>query len=177
MKSATNLVFKVMNILAWIVFIGEMIKAGAILFDYFFSIFKNPEAVKNLKPILGLDLFNLKQYDIVEYSIIVIIIVMLELTKAYIAFMVIKVFSTIKISNPFSIEISKYLERISYLLLGFWALAMLFDWRVEYLMKHVTGLDNLLISNEIILLVGVVFVFAQIFKRGVEIQTENDLTV
>jgi len=39
------------------------------------------------------------------------------------------------------------------------------------------GMKGELISGEIHLLAGVIFVISQIFKKGVEIQSENELTV
>ena len=37
--------------------------------------------------------------------------------------------------------------------------------------------DSTLISGDFIFLAGIVYVFSQIFKKGVEIQSENELTV
>jgi hypothetical protein len=54
---------------------------------------------------------------------------------------------------------------------------MLYNGHAEWLSKRIAGLQENLISGEFILLAGVVFVFSQIFKKGVEIQSENELTI
>jgi hypothetical protein len=48
---------------------------------------------------------------------------------------------------------------------------------------HVAGLQRYMgipgnpISIELIILAGLLYILAQLFKRGIEMQTENDLTV
>jgi hypothetical protein len=99
------------------------------------------------------------------------------LSEAYIAFLVIKVLSKIKMANPFTLEVSNILERLSYTMLGTWIVAMLYNGHTKWLLKKLPGLAVNLISGEFIFLAGVVFVIAQIFKKGIEIQSENELTV
>jgi hypothetical protein len=97
--------------------------------------------------------------------------------EAYIAYLVIKVLSKIKLSNPFTLEVVNILEKISYFMFGTWMVAGLYYVYTKWLSKEITGLPENLVSGEFIFLAGIVFVFSQIFKRGVEIQSENELTV
>lgn len=163
-----------MNVLAWVTFIGLLIKAGAILISYGVSI-TNPEGAKDLY--LGVNLYTLRQLNFWQYTLLVSFMIALELLKSYIAFLVIKVLSKIKLANPFTIEISNLLERISYFIFGTWIIAVLYNAHTRWLVKRIAGVPENLISEEFIFLAGVVFVFAQIFKKGVEIQSENELTV
>ncbi|MFL5742001.1 MAG: DUF2975 domain-containing protein [Flavisolibacter sp.] len=174
MRTKTQKLLAAMNVLSWITFIGLMIKAGAILISYCISMF-NPEGSKNLYS--GLDLYGLRQYSFFHYNLNVCLMIALFVLQGYIAFLVIRALSRIKLSNPFTAELSKVLEQISYFMLATWVLAMIFNLQSAWLMKQVSGLRENLISGEFIFLAGVVFVIAQIFKRGVEIQTENELTV
>ncbi len=174
MKSRTEQILMVMHILAWITFIGLMIKAGAILVSYGVSVV-NPEGSKNLYK--GLDLRNLREYDFWNYTAVVSLKVALVLIEVYIAYLVIKILSRIKIENPFRMEFAKTLEKISYYILGAWVVAMIYNAQIQWLSKHVDGLEQDIVSGEFIFLAGIVFVIAQIFKRGVEIQAENELTV
>ena len=53
MSKKTDRLLLIMNILSWIVFVGLMVKAGAILISYGVSI-GNPEGAKNLSNGLNL---------------------------------------------------------------------------------------------------------------------------
>jgi hypothetical protein len=174
MKTNTERILAIMNVLSWIVFIGLLIKAGAYLVSYGVSI-GNPEAARNLY--MGLNLSSLRQFDFWHYSATAFLMVVLEILKAYIAFLVIRVLSKIKLENPFKMEISKILERISYFIFATWIIAIIYNSYTNWLSQKITGLRTNMISEEFILLAGVVFVFSQIFKKGVELQSENELTV
>ena len=174
MKSRTGTLLKILHVLAWISFIGLLVKAGAILFSYFVSI-ANVEGSKNLYN--GLNLHNLRQHDFGHYTAVVSLLAALELLKAYVAWLVIKVLGTIKLASPFTVEVSNLLEKIAYYIFGTWVLAVLFNAHIKWLSKSIDGLREHMISEEFILLAGVVFVFSQIFKKGVELQQENEMTV
>ena len=174
MKTRTEQILKVMNVLTWIAFIGLMIEAGSILVSYGVCLV-NPEGIRNLYK--GLDLYKLWQFDFWHYTLTVAFMVALAILKAYVAHLVIKILSIIKLSNPFTMEISDILERISYFVLGIWAIGMLHNAHTEWLLKRVTGISEDAVSGESILIAGIVFIMSQIFKKGVEIQSENDLTV
>ncbi|MEO7766322.1 MAG: DUF2975 domain-containing protein [Ferruginibacter sp.] len=174
MKNKTEKLLAVMNVLTWITFIGLLIKSGAILTTYVMSI-GNPVGAKNLY--MELNLYSLRQFNFWNYTTTVSFLFALAVLEAYTAYLVIKVLSKIKLANPFTIEVSILLEKISHLILGTWVIAMLYNEQIRWLMKRITGLQQNTISGEFIFLAGVVFVMSQIFKKGVEIQSENELTV
>ncbi|HEU0064405.1 MAG TPA: DUF2975 domain-containing protein, partial [Flavisolibacter sp.] len=154
--------------------IGLMIKAGAILISYGVSIW-NPEGAKNLY--MGQNLYNLRQYNFFHYTLMVSFMVALLVLEAYIAYLVIRVLSRIKLANPFTFEVSGLIQKISYFIFGTWIMGMLYNAHTIWLLKRIAGFQENMISGEFIFLAGVVFVFSQIFKKGVELQSENELTV
>jgi hypothetical protein len=174
MKTKTDTLLAVMNVLSWVTLIGLIVKAGAIIISYGVSI-RNPAGAKNLY--MGWDLYNLRQFDFWHYTGTVLLMIAILLSEAYIAFLVTRVLAKIKMTNPFTMEVSKILEKIGYFILLTWVAAMLYNGHITWLSKRITGLQENLISGEFLLMAGVVFVFSQIFKKGVEIQTENELTV
>jgi hypothetical protein len=174
MTKKTNSILAAMHVLAWVTFFGLCIKAGAILFSFGVSLL-NPEGARNLY--LGLNLFNLKQLDFGNYVSIVLLLVAITMLEAYIAYLVARVLSKIKLQNPFTIEISRLLEKISYSILATWVVVMIYDLLVAEILKKIPESNVQYISGEFIFFAGVVFVISQIFKKGVEIQTENELTV
>ena len=109
MKIETKQILTIIHILAWIIFIGVCLKTGAILnsffiSSFFISLFINPVAAENLH--LGLNLSDLYHFNITHYTIIVTLIIFLSALKAYIFYLVIKIFSKINFVNPFNTEIS-----------------------------------------------------------------------
>lgn len=174
MKSKTERILTVMIVLSWVVFIGLAIPAGAILVCYWVSVI-NPEASKNLYK--GLNLSSLRQFSFWHYKLIVAFMVAMAVLKSYVAYLVIKVLSEIKMVNPFTREIARRLEKIGYFIFGIWIITMFYDLDIAWLAKRIVGVQENYISPEFMFLAGVVFVIAQIFNKGVEIQSENDLTV
>ena len=88
----------------------------------------------------------------------------------------------VDINQPFSKNVGRFLFRMSYLSL----LIGLFSWSgaeySEWLLSKGVKLPDLqylrLGGADVWLFMGVtIFVIAQVFKRGIEIQTENELTV
>ena len=173
-KTKTETILVIMNVLTWIIFIGLMIEAGAVLVSYGVSIV-NPKAV--IKMYKGLDFYSLSQYDFWHYTGIISLKAAILIIEAYTAFLVIKVLSTIKITNPFTMDVAQRLEKIAYMLILAWGAIILYNGQLKWLSKEVAGLRENSLPAELIFYAGLVFVIAQIFKKGVEIQTENELTV
>jgi Protein of unknown function (DUF2975) len=173
-KTRTEKILAVMYVLSWIAFIGLIVQAGAILISYGVSV-ANPVAAKDLY--MKLNLYPLRQSNFWYYTVKVIMMVALLVLKAYTAWLVVKVLSTIKLKDPFTMETAKMLERISYFILITWVLDLLHNAYTKWLSEGLAGLRESLVLNEFIFLAGVVFVIAQIFKKGVEIQSENELTI
>jgi hypothetical protein len=172
-RSAEKLL-KIMPTLAWIVFFGFMIEAGAILVSYFIS-WSKPEGAKNLYN--GLNLYDLRQFNFWYYTLSVSFLVALPIMKSWVSFQVIKTLSKFNLKNPFTMEVAMRLEKISLLTLGTWFVTLLSNILTSWLLKITGKLYGNWLSGEFIFMVGLLFIISTVFKRGVEIQSENDLTV
>ena len=174
MYTRTEHILKVMLVLTWLAYIGVIIKTGAILISYGVSYF-NPQASLNLY--MGLNLNPLRELNFWYYTCTVSFIVATLAMKAFVLSLVIKVLSKVNLMNPFKIEVANTLEKISQVLLGIWVVAFLNNSYMGWLLKS-TGIEQeQLATEEFIFVAGLVFIISQIFKRGVEIQSENELTV
>ncbi|NEM98096.1 DUF2975 domain-containing protein [Pontibacter burrus] len=173
-KTQTQTILTIMHVLAWIVFIGLLIKTGAILFTFIFSYFK-PTVAQDLYR--GLDLYDLRQASFYNYSLHYSFIVALSAMKAYIAYLVIQTLSKVNLQNPFTAEVAGRVAAISYVLLGSWIVLQLSSAHSKWLAKSTGELLSSGNGGEYLFIAGLVFIIAQIFKRGVEIQSEQELTV
>jgi hypothetical protein len=172
-KTRTEQILKIMRILAWVALFGLIVEAGATLISYGVS-WVRPEAARNLYG--GLNLYDLRQFSFMHYTVSVFFVVLLSCMKAFVAFLVIKTLSKVNLMSPFKIEVARILERISYVLIGVWIIAMVSNAHTRWLLKTIGEVQER-VGGGFILVAGLVFIMSQVFKRGVEIQSENDLTI
>jgi hypothetical protein len=169
----TERILKIMKFFSWFAFIGLMIKAGAILVTYLLSI-GNAEVSKNLYE--GLNMYQYRTYSFIQYSFIIAYKVLLFASEAYIAYLVIKLLQKLNIKQPFNVDVQKLMQQISNSIFYLWILAIVHNMHTQIIgKKHDFEMD--LISSDFVFLSLIIFIFAQIVKRGIEIQSENDLTI
>jgi len=166
-------ILKIMYVFAWLAFIGLCIQTGAIIFSYLVSL-NNPEASKNLFG--GLNLSEYYNYNIAQYSIIVFYKVLLYALEAYIAFILIKLLKDLDIKNPFNQFVSDLMKNTSISIFVLWIIAMIHNTHIQFIGKK-QGFEMELFSSDFVFLAAVIFIFTKIVQRGIELQTENDLTI
>ena len=129
----TKDILKSMMFISWVVFIGLLIKAGTMLFLYFLSI-AAPEISENLFE--GINLSEYYNHSFWQYTLIVSYKVLLFATEAYIAFLVIKLLSSLNLQNPFNVTVLILMNKISYTIFGLWVLAIIHNTHVQFLAKR-----------------------------------------
>jgi hypothetical protein len=182
MKSRTQLVLKILYVLSWIIFVGVCIEAGGSIFSAFYTLVINSINARTFW--VGNDLSGLYTYGREHFFAETLLISAASVIKVCIFYQIIKNLhpKKISISQPFSREVGRLIFNISYLSLfiGFISLwgVKYTEWLVEQGVKmpdiqylRLGGADVWLFMSVIL------FVLAQIFKRGIEIQSENELTV
>ncbi len=175
MTAKTLVILKTMNVLFWVIFIGLCIKTGAILVSFSVSLFVNPAGANNLY--LGLDLSDLFTFDKMHYVSIVSSIILINGLKAYIAYLVVRIFFKFTLTSPFEANITSLISEISYVALATGILAIVASGYSDWLAKKGIPIPQDWGSGEILFFAGVIYIIAQVFSKGKEIQTENDLTV
>lgn len=105
----------------------------------------------------------------------------ISLLKAYLFYSVIMLVSKLDLSKPFNSFVSTTITKISYTTFSIGILSYIALETTKNLQHHDYVTDNLdqfwADSEAFILMAAVIYVIAAIFKKGVEIQNENDLTV
>lgn len=182
-KITTNQILRVLQILSWIIFIGLCIEAGGIIVNTFITLFINPAGVKNFWE--GSEyLSSLFKFDQGHFIVITLIMIIVAVLKAIMFYLIVKVFTDkkLKISQPFSMELSRFIIYQSYLALGIGLFSHggfeYSGWLTQQGVKS-ADLQSLQIAGaDVWLFMAVIlFVIVQIVKRGIEIQKENDLTI
>jgi hypothetical protein len=140
--------------------------------------FINPEWAKRTYEV-DLNLYGIREHSVVYYTCAMCLTIAVSVLKALIWFVVFALLSKLKLQTPFSIEVEKKLERIAYLLLGVWIVSSIFWKMYIYYLSRDTGIQ-LPANNsgdEYLFMAGMIYIISQVFKRGIEIQEENQLTV
>ena len=81
------------------------------------------------------------------------------------------------VRHPFTEAVSEQLSKISYVAVSAGLLAYIAQGHTKWLTKSGMDLSENWGSGEFLFLAGIIFIIAQIFKRGIELQTENELTI
>lgn len=178
MKKMNNIVFKGLLVIAWIIFVGLSIEAGAIIVNFIFSIFK-PEFVGKLYQKLDLSaMYRQSQMSFYTiYSFIIVIVVL----KAYLFYLVVEMMHKLDLNKPFNNLVSKQITKISYLTFSIGLLSYVAQETVGRILRKSYEVGSLnqfwTDSQAFILMAAVIYVISVIFSRGIELQNENDLTV
>ena len=178
MSNRNNYVFIGLHVVAWLIFVGLCIEGGALIVNFVCSIFK-PEFVKNLYQKLDLsEMYNRSKWVFYGmYSFILVVAVL----KAYLFYIVAMLMHKIDLSKPFNSFVSAQITKISYCTLSIGILSYIARQTAKHLQKDGYAVDNLNQfwgdSQAFILMAAVIYVIATIFRKGVEIQNENDLTI
>lgn len=178
MSQTKNLVFTVVKIVAWLIFVGLCIEAGGLIVNFFFSLFK-PEFVGNLYQ--KLDLSQMYKESKMAFFGVYSFILFISILKVWLFYTVIKLVHKMDLNKPFNSFVSKQISQISYFTISIGLLSHIAREVVKTLMHHGFVPENLnqfwVDSQAYILMGAVIYIIAVIFKKGIELQNENDLTI
>lgn len=173
-STRTQKILRILGILAWAACFGLIIQGVSTFLSYIVSI-QEAKASSNLYR--GLDLSALREFSMLHYNLTVLYLVLVAFMKASIAWMLAKSLDTVNAQSPFSEKMARMLERISLVLLCLGIISFVHNIHSTWLWK----VSNLDIERgplpEYLFTALLVYAVSQVYKRGVEIQSENELTV
>jgi len=182
MKISTKQLLQVLYILSLIIFVGVCIEAGGSIFSSFYTLVINSVNASNYW--VGNDLSALYRYDHGHFLALTSLISISALLKVCMFFLVAKMLHQKKldISQPFSREVKIFITWLSVLSLGIGFFTAWGAGYTEWLVKQGIQMPDTqhlrLGGADVWFFMGVVlFIIAQVFKKGIEMQTENELTV
>ena len=171
-------ILMLITVIIWSIFIGLCIQAGTLIFTFIYSLIQ-PIISKDLYE--GLNLFSLQTHSKWQYIALVTLLISISILKAQLFYTMIRIFIKIDLIHPFSKGIAKLISKLSYIAFTLGVTQLLCSTLVKRLDPEafqIMGIDNHLSGSfEYFLLSALIFAIAQVFKRGVEIQAENELTV
>jgi hypothetical protein len=168
-------VLSVMNVLFWIAFIGLCIKTGALIFSFILSLIFYPKAASNLY--LGLNLSALITYQKLMFVAVVSLLIFITAQKATIAYYALQCFRRFNPDRPFDNGLAYLFTKISHIALVTGVLAIFAHQYSKWIAKKGVVIPIDWGGNEILFFAGVIYLLALTFKKGAELQQEQDLTV
>jgi hypothetical protein len=177
-KIGTPEILKFLNILSWIIFIGLCVEAGMYLFNGIYTMTINSYNARFLNL---LDLYNFSPSHYIQEMILMSIVAVL---KAIMFYLIVKMLheKKLNVTQPFTAEMGRFIFYMAYLAFGiglfsYWA-SKFNNWLTTNGVK-LPALETLNLEGASVwIFMGVIlFVIGQVFKRGIEIQSEIDLTI
>ena len=173
-----DFIFKALTVIAWVIFVALCIEACALLVNFIYSLY-NPAVLKNLYQ--KLDLSEMYNRSTAAYYSIYTFILVIAFLKAGLFYDVIKLVSKLDLNRPFSSFVSKQISSISYTTFAIGLISLVARQTANNLSHKgfdVNRLNDFWVDSQAyILMAGVIYAIATIFKRGIEIQNENDSTI
>ena len=173
-----NFVFKMLSIVAWVIFVGLSVEAGALIVNFIFCLY-NPEFVHNLYQ--KLDLSEMYRSSKWAFFCMYSFILVISIFKAFLFYLLVVLTSKVDLSKPFNNFVSEQISKIGAFTFSIGLLSYIAKQSAQNLQHHGYEIDQLnqfwVDSQAFILMAAIVYVIAIIFKKGIELQEENDLTV
>lgn len=178
MSENNDAILKVLHVISWIIFLGFCIEAGALIFNFAYVLFK-PIASHNVYK--GLDLSEINKEHFPHFIGLMSFVLALAVLKAYLFYLVVKIFLKLNLVKPFDIEIAKLIEKISFEAVAISILSFIahqYTMRLIHNGYEVSDVQNYWNDTAAFLMMAaILFVISQVFKKGIELQKENDLTI
>ena len=178
MSKKNDIILKVLNVVSWIVFIGLCIEAGALIFNFILTLFK-PIAAHDIYK--GLNLSEVYENKFAHFIGMMSFVVVLSILKAYLFFLVVKIFMKLNLVEPFNVEIAKLIEKISFEAFAIAIVSIIAHQYTKSLIQSGYEVSNVEKywddTAAFLMMAAIIFVISQIFNKGIELQHENDLTV
>ncbi|HEX2629397.1 MAG TPA: DUF2975 domain-containing protein [Chitinophagaceae bacterium] len=172
----------ILHVIAWIIFVGLSIEAAGFLVNTIATLTYTPEGAKRFWT--QVDLSALYHHNLTYYITLTSLICIVTILKAIMFYVIVIVFYDKKVSmaTPFNESVRKFILKIAYLSIGIGLFSLWGEGNVKTIISEGVAMPDLgkmkLDGGSIWLFMSVIFlVIAQVFKKGIEIQNENDLTV
>lgn len=178
MSKRKYFIWKFIQTVCWLLFAGYCVQTGSLLFNFIYSLFK-PIATHNLH--LGLDLSQIFTQSKTLYTLVFAFIIAISALKAYLLFMAIRLFKTLNLAKPFSEAVEGNISKITYFTFFIGIVSYLSQELGKKLVSkgYAIGLADRYWNDggAYIVMSAILFLIVLIFRKGIELQNENDLTV
>lgn len=170
----TNQILEVLKVIAWIIFIGQCVSIGLIIFAIFTSLFMN-SLIATLNR--DFDFTSLLAFSKLHYIVMTCLVISIAAMKAYLFYQVIQIITKLDINHPFSEFTEKLIGKMAGVAFQIGITGIIAKLYAQWLMKQSELFKFDGNTAEFLILAGILYVVAVIFRKGIELQSENELTI
>lgn len=170
----TEQILPLLRVGAWIVYIGAIVRSVMLVVVFVLGNLSGEDEFffRHFWPAIGV--FSLL------WAITILHVQVWEKVK--------DILTDMNLGNPFTMLTAQRLVNTGYLLLAIWIVSFIGKNYLHYLQKSLEGTSDFMQSfsysqagfdadGVYLLNAGIVYIIAQVFRRGVELQQENELTI
>ncbi|MFZ1705639.1 MAG: hypothetical protein WAT79_14915 [Saprospiraceae bacterium] len=176
METKSNFVLHTLHVIFWIIFIGLCINAGTLLVTFGLRFFWDTEGTRLM--VLNPDLGHLFLENKNHYIGMMSFQIFITALKAYLAYLVLKIFADFNLERPFHHHMTSIITKISYTALEIAILSIIAEGYTKWLINRSVNIPAMEWgSQEFLFLAGIIYILSLVFKKGVDLQSDNELTV
>lgn len=177
MLKTKNFVYWGLYSIAWLIFICLLIDAGTLIVNFFSTL---------IWPMLDqtgyyrIDLSESYNNNIIAFYTSYSFELGISILKAYLFYIVIRLVHKMDLAKPFNTFVSKQILQISFYTISVGLLSLIAKQSTKRLLQgfESEALNHFWVDSQAFIIMGaVIYIIATIFKKGVDIQNENDLKV
>lgn len=177
-----NFILNFLKIIFWIIFVAIMITTVVLIFTFVIKLFTfNNDIIDRVKismPNFKSTFLQLKGIGKSAFYIIMLLSIVFCVLEAYLVSIIIKILKKINFNHPFSYEISNLIEKVSRLSLILGALALVIGLVSDFILKKSSVRLELGGSDfNFMIFAGIIYIIGIVYKKGVDLQSENELTI
>lgn len=181
-RISSKTVLLVLNILSWMIFVGLAIDTCGYLTNAIYVLAVDPTYASQFWN--RLDLSALIVFDRIWFGVIMFHVVIVGLLKVFLFWSIVRLltYNQFDVTKPFSKRMGRFVLGLAYYsfaiaFFSMWARKNI-GWMIAQGIAMPTDEQFNITGADVWIFMGVVLlVIASIFKRGVELQSENDLTI
>jgi len=171
----TNQILEVLKVIAWIIFIGLCVRTGSIIISFLISLLFNSEGAANLYR--DMDFAPILAYSQPHYIVMICLVISISAMKAYLFYQVIQIITKLNINHPFSEFTEKLIGKMAGVAFQIGITGLIAKLYAQWIMKQSVFFTFEGGTAEFLFLAGILYVVSVIFRKGIELQSENELTI
>jgi hypothetical protein len=182
MSRTTNFIWKALNVISWIIFVGLCIQAAGFMIQTVATLLLTPTGASKFWN--EIDISAVYDFNESRYVTLASLIIIVTILKVILFYKISMLFhnKNLNLSKVFNETLRRFILFAAYLALGIGFFAALASDVVKNIKNEGIALADLtdltIAGADVWFFMGIILlIIGYVFKKGIELQTENELTI